>query len=177
MKARKTTAKAVKQEIAKGGTGGMSALYGTELHNIEIACHYLLQGLECRRENDPQNNARTRCLNESISVSRDCISQSLLLAVIERDAETLYKVANFIENWKPNKSPEDEIRWEIIVLKERCKLAGQQMTLIQVKHTLHNRYGRIIKNTADGSSYLRRLCKELDFPLISDRRGRPKNKT
>lgn len=181
---RNTLAQIIEAQPEAGKTD-FAELYGRRLTKLESCCHVFLHchsHLPQINENDKEfcrelgidGTDKERCL-KLFAESKMLLCIEFLQAILNRDGEALRQLADFVEKWTYLKSPEDNTRWEILLLKKRCELAGRKMKLKQVADYLNRRYGKNNPTqTADGLAALRRLCKKMKFPIAPATKGRPK---
>lgn len=185
-KPRTTLAKIIEAPPDAGKTD-FAELYGRRLTKLESCCHVFLHchsHLPEINENDKDfcrelgmdGTDKERCL-KLFSDSKMLLCIELLQAILNRDCNALRSLASFIEKWTYLKSPVDKMRWEILLLKKRCELAGRKMKIKEVADYLNRKTGKNdpIK-TVDGLAALRRLCKKMKFPIVPDAKGRPRKK-
>lgn len=93
-------------------------------------------------------------------------------AINRKDSESLYQLARAVESRraKEQREPADLLRMKILHLKTVVELTGAKWTLRQLAECIA---GKRLDNPADGFSGLRRICKELKFPLAPSRQIRP----
>jgi hypothetical protein len=110
-------------------------------------------------------------------------------AVDRRDGNALREMARAVDNFQPDSPPEDSLRADILILKSHLDSRGQKMTFREFCIAINRRVGipaidKAIQEVriSDCSpcfkipdSTLRCLAKELKFPLVKEKTGRPKN--
>jgi hypothetical protein len=187
MKTKNTLAKVIEAQPEAEKTG-FAALYGRRLSKIESCCHVFLETHCTLPELDDKENDICRELNiagtdkelalKSFSEIKVFLSIQILEAILKRDSKAIQSLADFVKRWTPHRTPEDGLRWEILLLKKRNEIAGRKMTVKQVAQYLNRRYKKNSPTqTDDGLAGLRRLLKRLKFPIASDAKGRPIIKT
>lgn len=186
-RARKTLAKIIEEQPEAGKTD-FAELYGRRLSKLESCCHVFLHchsqlpeisedDNEFCREIGIDGNDREHCL-KLFADTKLLLCIELLQAILNRDGDAFRSLADFVEKWTYLKQPEDSARWEILLLKKRCELAGRKMNIKEVASYLNRKCGkRYSIFSDDGHAALRRLCKKMKFPITPDAKGRPKKQT
>lgn len=93
------------------------------------------------------------------------LAQRVLQAISDRDSKTIFELGSaveFLKHWKPQG---DNTRSLILHFKFILNRDGGKMTIRE----LATKVGFTKEEASTGFSRLRRLCKELDFPLAPTR--------
>ena len=99
------------------------------------------------------------------------------LLTLLTDAKTLQAIARAVETFQPYPKAIDSLRAGILCLKNILDSKGQTMTVKRLAALLNRKLAGDIPKapaTQDSFSRLRRLAKNLRFPLKKDKTGRPK---
>jgi hypothetical protein len=110
-----------------------------------------------------------RTLTESIAKRREKFCNVLIEAIEKNDAETVFEFARAVELHKSNEV-QDRLRYEILLARwfaERRKISLPIRQLAEI-------VGWPVKDSPDGFAQLRRLCKELKYPLAPSRQTKRK---
>lgn len=183
-KNRNTLAKIIEAQPEAGKTD-FAELYGRRLSGLEGSCHVFLSLHSDILKINETDTQLCRALGiggtdkdlslKTFAESKMLLNLKLLEAIINRDGRALRSLADFVDKWTYLKTPEDAARWEILILKKQCEIKGTKMTIKAVADYLNRAYAKHFPTqTADGLASLRRLCKNLKFPIAPDSKGRPK---
>jgi len=149
-----------------------------ELTSNYLQCHARLMALESRRtyEGDSEvTEAQVQTVVEELDGLEKALFDRFRLAVLCRlrvDIKELRELTTFLRVWKYEASealPVDKARSDILALRIQCEADGRRMT--------HHELAAELDWPVKAYEVLRRLAKELDFPLASKRTGRPPKKS
>jgi hypothetical protein len=116
----------------------------------------------------PKLEAKQRqIIEEEYIKSREAVIQIVRDALRDKNPQPLYDIGKAIENYKiwVVRGPADPLRYQILMWKWMLDKTGEQMTIRQLAERIEWRDMR----PDDGFSQLRKVCKELGFPLAPSR--------
>ncbi len=99
---------------------------------------------------------------------RASLGEAILKAIDERDIQTLRILVDSVAI-EPE-APRDPLRANIVAMKGTLIDCGLKMTVQELARLLE------LPKTDDGFSRLRRLCRDLAFPIAPDKRGRKRGR-
>ena len=107
-------------KIIEADGDSFAALYGRPITDLEFACHTVLATDAALRDfgekpRCPKPGEVEKERIEKLSLeSRDLLVSQLVDADLERDADALRALADFVEQWSPEKRAVDNTRRQII---------------------------------------------------------------
>jgi hypothetical protein len=154
------------------------ALYGRIRTPAEKAVRLYLFGKEaCQTTLDKGADADGKESATYSAQNAASLCELFIDAVDRRDAKTLQAIARAVETFQPYPKAIDSLRAGILCLKNILDSKGQTMTVKRLAALLNRKLAGDIPKapaTQDSFSRLRRLAKNLRFPLKKDKTGRPK---
>ena len=165
---RATLAKRIR--VAPGNRAQEIAFHGRELSPIERAAHQYLFWRRCDAEGNYNEENRPHKIEDELNERAANVLGLVLDAIDKKDDTTIHKLADFVKAWTSDRSGVDERRSLLLAAKKALNSRGAAWTLSEL--SLAMRW----PNGAD-LAHLRRLARELNFPLRKDRVGRRKIRT
>jgi hypothetical protein len=107
-------------------------------------------------------NEERKAVNNYLKLHANQLAQLALDAITARDSDKLFELAKAVKFLKSFKPQGDPMRARILTEKDIGKNAGPRWTVSQLAKLI----GWPDSDQADGYPHLRRLCKELKFPLL-----------
>lgn len=114
-----------------------------------------------------------RLLQEIIKWDRQRFARNVISAIDSLNAEYFFEMGEALKNIRKGADAADRFRAAILKLRletMRTKNPADPLTIRE----LASRIGWPVNDSADGSAHLRRLCKELGYPLRPSRQTRRK---
>lgn len=181
-KKRNTISKIIEKDPDIGKTD-FAALYGRRLSKMEGYCHVFLSSFHDLRVDDDGSKENAELLKlpgtdrdiskRILQESKFFLATEILNAILKRDILALKTLASFVKKWEYLKEPEDVERFQILLLKKRCELAGTKMLVADVAENLNRNYKKNYDTkNPEQLSALRKRLKRLGFPLAIGKKGR-----
>lgn len=126
----------------------------------------ILDGLGLVKEKEVALNRQV--IKTLVERDRVRLCQIFIAAVDAQDSKSLIAIAKTIERLKTNKGVADRYRSEILMWKGILEKRNRGMTIKELARVID--WPR--KFSDDGFAQLRRMCRELNFPIAASRRIR-----